>query len=98
MKRVIVRLLAVCAVLLLFLPTTLSAKSPQPYTPEIHIITPGDADNPTIGDSEDEGDLDDLVGWKREWKDDGGNRVSGRHAIRAVKVWWQYYLLVRLLY
>jgi len=99
MKRVFLKMLTVFAVVLLFLPATLAAKSPQPAGhPDIHIITP---ETPTYtgGDSDDEGDLDDLVGNKRDWKNGGGDigPVSGCGRSIAVKVWWKYMLLVRLL-
>ncbi|MDH3216929.1 MAG: hypothetical protein OEN01_11675 [Candidatus Krumholzibacteria bacterium] len=97
MKRALIALVAVLAVLLVYPATTPSAKSPGiDDSPTMHIITPGngtgDYGSGQSGD-DDEGDGDDLAGIKRGTRPTGNpDPVSGFITRSGAKIWWMYFL------
>ena len=96
MKRALVVLIAVLAVMLVYPASTPSAKAPRyTDTPTIQVHPQGPAPmGPGLTGEEDEGDGDDLAGMKDGTRADGGGvglSTFGPQGSLA-KVWWMYFL------
>lgn len=89
------------ALLLVSAATTLSARTPAPLdTPTIQIITPADGVNlPAYTGEGDEGDADDLAGYKeRKDKPNGASPGVVIQARMAYEVWRMHFFFVLGLY
>jgi hypothetical protein len=99
MKRALLLLVAVIALMLVY-PTTTPAATPgsKDTTPTMEIMTPRGGDDVSYSDDGDEGDADDLAGLKdRKRRPDDTSSFDFEIRLRSwAEVWRMYFVTYRL--